>query len=39
MGWSFGNATMLSLFSDPDVIPRTLYETVEPYMMSLILYG
>jgi hypothetical protein len=39
MGWSFGNATMLSLFSDPDAISQTLYETVEPYMMSLILYG
>ncbi|KAJ7884414.1 hypothetical protein B0H13DRAFT_1628696 [Mycena leptocephala] len=39
MGWSFGNATVLSLFSDPDAIPRPLYETVEPYMMNLILYG
>ncbi|KAJ7237967.1 Alpha/Beta hydrolase protein [Mycena rebaudengoi] len=38
MGWSFGNATTLSLFSDPAVIPKPLYETVEPYLASVVLY-
>ncbi|KAJ6522715.1 Alpha/Beta hydrolase protein [Mycena capillaripes] len=38
MGWSFGNATLLSLFSDPAIIPKALYETVEPYLMSIVLY-
>ncbi|KAJ6562616.1 hypothetical protein B0H19DRAFT_943874 [Mycena capillaripes] len=37
-GWSFGNATALSLLSDPDAIPKALYEIVEPYLMSVVLY-
>ena len=39
MGWSFGNATILSLLSDPEVIPKSLYETIEPYVLTLVLYG
>ncbi|KAJ7605125.1 Alpha/Beta hydrolase protein [Mycena polygramma] len=38
MGWSFGTATLLSLFSDPTVIPKALYETIERYLLSIILY-
>ncbi|KAJ6472856.1 hypothetical protein C8R47DRAFT_1053923 [Mycena vitilis] len=38
MGWSFGNATLLSLFSDPTVIPKALYATIEPYLLSIVLY-
>ncbi|KAJ7671849.1 Alpha/Beta hydrolase protein [Mycena rosella] len=38
MGWSFGNATTLALFADPAVIPKPLYETVEPHLRSLVLY-
>ncbi|KAJ6579492.1 hypothetical protein DFH09DRAFT_1445551 [Mycena vulgaris] len=38
MGWSFGNATTLALLSDPAVIPDALYKTVEPYLMSFVLY-
>ncbi|KAJ6611318.1 Alpha/Beta hydrolase protein [Mycena sp. CBHHK59/15] len=38
MGWSFGNATTLALFSDPAVIPKALYDTIEPYIMSLVIY-
>ncbi|KAJ7156545.1 hypothetical protein C8R43DRAFT_883852 [Mycena crocata] len=38
MGWSFGNATTLALLSDPTVIDKPLYETIEPYIMSLVLY-
>jgi len=38
MGWSFGNATTLSLFSNPDAIPKPLYQTIKPYLMSLVLY-
>lgn len=39
MGWSFGNATTLSLLADPAVLPTELYERIEPYLRSLILYG
>ncbi|KAJ7087054.1 hypothetical protein C8R43DRAFT_908925, partial [Mycena crocata] len=38
LGWSFGNATALALLSDPAVIPKPLYESIEPYVMSLVLY-
>ncbi|KAJ6530686.1 Alpha/Beta hydrolase protein [Mycena capillaripes] len=38
MGWSFGNATTLSLLADPAVLPTALYETIEPYLRSLVLY-
>lgn len=39
MGWSFGNATTLSLLADPAVLPTELYERIESYLRSLILYG
>jgi pimeloyl-ACP methyl ester carboxylesterase len=39
MGWSFGNATTLSLFANPEAISQNLYELIEPYVMSLVLYG
>ncbi|KAJ7041541.1 hypothetical protein C8F04DRAFT_1300951 [Mycena alexandri] len=38
VGWSFGNATTLALLADPEVIPQPVYETVEPYLRSLVLY-
>ncbi|KAJ7156538.1 Alpha/Beta hydrolase protein [Mycena crocata] len=38
MGWSFGNATTLALLSDPAVIDKPLYDSIEPYIMSLVLY-
>ncbi|KAJ7431521.1 Alpha/Beta hydrolase protein [Mycena galericulata] len=38
MGWSFGNATTLALLSDPAVIPASLYDIIEPYLMSVVLY-
>ncbi|KAJ7660263.1 Alpha/Beta hydrolase protein [Mycena polygramma] len=38
MGWSFGIATTLSLLSDPAVLPQTLYDTIEPYVMTIVLY-
>jgi pimeloyl-ACP methyl ester carboxylesterase len=39
MGWSFGNATALSLLSNPNAIPGPLYELIVPYVMGLVLYG
>ncbi|KAJ6472851.1 hypothetical protein C8R47DRAFT_720816 [Mycena vitilis] len=38
VAWSFGNATMLSLFADPTTIPKALYETIEPHLLSVVLY-
>ncbi|KAJ7179679.1 hypothetical protein C8R46DRAFT_887763 [Mycena filopes] len=38
MGWSFGNATTLSLLSDSAVIPKGIYNMIEPYIMSLVMY-
>ncbi|KAF8148346.1 hypothetical protein K438DRAFT_1625545, partial [Mycena galopus ATCC 62051] len=38
MGWSYGVATTLSLLSDPSVLPKSLYNTIMPYLMSLVLY-
>ncbi|KAF7341425.1 Aminodeoxychorismate synthase [Mycena venus] len=38
IGWSFGNATTLSLLADPAVLPTALYETIEPYLRSVVLY-
>ncbi|KAJ7087027.1 Alpha/Beta hydrolase protein [Mycena crocata] len=38
MGWSFGNATLLALFGDPEVVPNSLYEMLEPHVRSLVLY-
>ncbi|KAJ7641231.1 hypothetical protein FB45DRAFT_738161 [Roridomyces roridus] len=37
-GWSFGNTASLSLFGDPGVLPRDLYDYIEPYVLSLVLY-
>jgi pimeloyl-ACP methyl ester carboxylesterase len=39
MGWSFGNATTLSLLSNPSAVPKPLYEFIEPYVMSIVIYG
>ncbi|KAJ7716226.1 Alpha/Beta hydrolase protein [Mycena maculata] len=38
MGWSWGNATVLALLADPAVIPRQVYQTIKPYLRSLVLY-
>ncbi|KAF9461915.1 Alpha/Beta hydrolase protein [Collybia nuda] len=38
MGWSFGNATTMSLFANPQVVPKSLYSLIEPYIMSIVLY-
>ncbi|KAJ6509122.1 Alpha/Beta hydrolase protein [Mycena vulgaris] len=37
-GWSSGVPVVLALFADPDVIPKPLYEVVEPRLRSLVLY-
>jgi pimeloyl-ACP methyl ester carboxylesterase len=39
VGWSFGAATALTVLSDPEVIPKSVYETIEPYFLNLVLYG
>lgn len=38
-GWSFGNATTLSLLANPNAIPQPLSNLIEPYIMSFVLYG
>ncbi|KAJ7129097.1 hypothetical protein C8R46DRAFT_925683 [Mycena filopes] len=38
VGWSFGNAATLALLADPSVIPPPVYQIVEPYLRSLVLY-
>ncbi|KXN86988.1 hypothetical protein AN958_09331 [Leucoagaricus sp. SymC.cos] len=38
MGWSFGVATELALLSDPTTIPKPLYNFIEPYVMSVVIY-
>ncbi|KAJ7139235.1 Alpha/Beta hydrolase protein [Mycena epipterygia] len=38
VGWSSGNAATLALFADSAVIPKPLYETLEPHLRSLVLY-
>ncbi|KAJ7671870.1 hypothetical protein B0H17DRAFT_192833 [Mycena rosella] len=38
MGWSSGCPTVLAPFADPAVFPAGLYDTVEPYLRSLVLY-
>jgi pimeloyl-ACP methyl ester carboxylesterase len=38
MGWSFGNATSLTILSDPNAIEKSVYETIEPYLRSVFLY-
>lgn len=30
---------LYTLLSDPDAIPRSVYETIEPYLLSVVLYG
>lgn len=39
MGWSFGTATAMALFSDPAIIPNELYKNLERYVKDLVLYG
>ncbi|KAF7378222.1 Aminodeoxychorismate synthase [Mycena sanguinolenta] len=38
MGWSYGAASALALLADPVAIPGELYQTIEPYLRSLVLY-
>ncbi|KAJ6467926.1 Alpha/Beta hydrolase protein [Mycena sanguinolenta] len=38
MGWSYGGASALALLSDSTAIPGELYQTIEPYLRSLVLY-
>jgi hypothetical protein len=39
MGWSFGNATTLSILGHPEAMPKDLYQRLEPYFRQLIMYG
>ncbi|KAF9461916.1 hypothetical protein BDZ94DRAFT_1262496 [Collybia nuda] len=38
MGWSFGNATTMSLLANPQAVPKPLYELIEPYLMSIVVF-
>ncbi|KAJ7191869.1 hypothetical protein GGX14DRAFT_380691, partial [Mycena pura] len=38
VGWSFGNATGLSILADPSVLPQSLYDTVRPYLKTYVLH-
>ncbi|KAJ7830656.1 Alpha/Beta hydrolase protein, partial [Mycena olivaceomarginata] len=38
MGWSFGGASALALLADPGIVPPQLYQNIEPYLRSLVLY-
>ncbi|KAJ7333437.1 hypothetical protein DFH08DRAFT_1021130, partial [Mycena albidolilacea] len=38
LGWSFGGASALVLLADPGIVPPQLYQTIEPYLHSLVLY-
>ncbi|KAJ7073464.1 hypothetical protein B0H15DRAFT_925649 [Mycena belliarum] len=38
MGWSSGCSVALAPFADRDVLPSALYDAVEPYLRSLVLY-
>ncbi|KAJ7474271.1 Alpha/Beta hydrolase protein [Mycena latifolia] len=38
LGWSSGCSVVLALFADPSIFPPGLYDTVEPYLRSLVLY-
>lgn len=38
MGWSLGASFGLTLLGDPDIIPRELYNVIEPEVTDLILY-
>ncbi|KAJ7139260.1 hypothetical protein C8R44DRAFT_606250 [Mycena epipterygia] len=38
VGWSAGNSATLALFADPAVIPKPLYDSLESYLRSLVLY-
>ncbi|KAJ7090984.1 hypothetical protein C8R44DRAFT_990589 [Mycena epipterygia] len=38
VGWSSGNSATLALLADPAVLPKPLYETLEPHLRSLVLY-
>ncbi|KAF7294194.1 AB hydrolase-1 domain-containing protein [Mycena chlorophos] len=39
MGWSLGNLWTLSFLGNPGVIPRDLYEKIQPHLRSVIVYG
>jgi hypothetical protein len=39
MGWSIGNLTTMSLFSDPGVIDGETRSFLEAYLKDIILYG
>ncbi|THU90351.1 hypothetical protein K435DRAFT_821187 [Dendrothele bispora CBS 962.96] len=38
MGWSAGNMTGMSLFSDPDLLDDTIYKLLRKYVRGLVLY-
>ncbi|KAJ7612579.1 hypothetical protein FB45DRAFT_301796 [Roridomyces roridus] len=38
VGWSLANATTLSLLANPTVVGRELYEAIEPYLRTLVMY-
>ncbi|KAG6836544.1 hypothetical protein H0H93_006924 [Arthromyces matolae] len=38
MGWSLGNTTALTLFSQKDLLPQANYEILESYVKTLIIY-
>ncbi|KAK0452325.1 hypothetical protein EV421DRAFT_1768341 [Armillaria borealis] len=38
LGWSSGGPVILSLFGQPDVIPKRLYAKIEPYLRAAIIY-
>jgi hypothetical protein len=39
MGWSLGVLYQLSLLADPAVIPRDVYNAIEPEITNMIIYG
>ncbi|KAG6885274.1 hypothetical protein C0993_003861, partial [Termitomyces sp. T159_Od127] len=38
MGWSFGNATAMTLFSHRDLLPSQTYDLLKDYVKNLIIY-
>jgi hypothetical protein len=39
MAWSIGVLLQLSLLGDPTVIPKNIYNVIEPEMRNMIMYG
>ncbi|KAJ7612567.1 hypothetical protein FB45DRAFT_993145 [Roridomyces roridus] len=37
-GWSLGNVTTMSLLADPTVVKGELYDAIEPYLRTLVMY-